>query len=313
MNTPKSQYIDTHAHLDGEEFAGDFEAMLARAVEAGVSRIITAGTNVESSEKAIMLTEKYPQIFAAVGIHPQEMHNAQKSDIEQIAELAKNPKVVALGEMGLDFHRSTVYQDEQIQGLKRQLELAGELRLPVIIHNRQSTKEMIEILSEWVQKSQIKTPGVIHCFQENADNARVFLEMGFYLAFGGYIGYPKSLMAEVIKIVPENRLLAETDAPYLPPQKFRGQRNEPAYIRFTIEKMAEILSISAERGGEINDRKCGQIIRFKIIKVQESIVKKCKCGIARFPPLPEIASGIVLQRRITNNLVMTNVNTRGLK
>jgi TatD DNase family protein len=263
LNTPKLNIIDTHAHLEGEEFAADFEAMLGRAAEAGVSRIITCGTSLESSEKTIALAEKYPQIFAAVGIHPQEMHNAQKSDIERIAELTKNPKVVALGEMGLDFHRSAVHREEQIQGLKQQLELACELRLPVIIHNRQSTKEMIEILGEWVKKSQVKTPGVIHCFQENADNARVFLEMGFYLAFGGYIGYPKSLMAEVIKIVPESRLLAETDAPYLPPQKFRGQRNEPAYIVYTVERMAEVLGKPKEEVAEITTENASRLFGLK--------------------------------------------------
>jgi len=263
LNTPKLNIIDTHAHLEGEEFAGDFDAMLARATEAGVNQIVTAGTNIESSEKAVALTQKYPQIFAAVGIHPQEIHKAQKSDIEKIAELAKNTKVVALGEMGLDFHRSTVYREEQIHGLKRQLELASELRLPVIIHNRQSTKEMIEILSEWVKKSQVKTPGVIHCFQENADNARIFLEMGFYMAFGGYIGYPKSLMAEVIKAVPEDRLLVETDAPYLPPQKFRGQRNEPAYIVYTVEKMAEVLGKTKEEVAEITAENACRLFKFQ--------------------------------------------------
>jgi TatD DNase family protein len=263
LNTPKLNVIDTHAHLDGEEFAGDFEAMLARAAEAGVSRIITCGTSLESSEKAIELAEKYPQIFAAVGIHPQEIHNAQKPDIEKIEELAKNPKVVAIGEMGLDFHRSMVHKEEQIQGLKRQLELARDLQLPVIIHNRQSTKEMIEILGAWVQKSQVKTPGVIHCFQENADNARVFLEMGFYLAFGGYIGYPRNLMAEVIKTVPENRLLVETDAPYLPPQKFRGQRNEPAYIVYTVERIAEMLGLSTERAAEITTENACRLFKFQ--------------------------------------------------
>jgi TatD DNase family protein len=263
LNNSKVNIIDTHAHLDGEEFAEDFEAMIGRAVEAGVSRIVTAGTSVESSEKAMALAEKYPQIFGAVGIHPQEIHNAQKADIQKIAELAKNPKVVAIGETGLDFHRSIVHRDEQMQCLKWQLELAGELRLPVIIHNRQSTKEMIEILGDWVQKSQVKTPGVIHCFQENAENARVFLEMGFYLAFGGYIGYPKSQMAEVIKIVPENRLLAETDAPYLPPQKFRGQRNEPAYIVYTVARMAEVLGKTKKEAADFTTENAGRLFKFQ--------------------------------------------------
>ena len=263
LNISKISIIDTHAHLEGEKFAEDFDAMITRAAEAGVNRIITAGTNVESSEKAVALAQKYPQIFAAVGIHPQEIAGAQKTDIRRIAELAKNPKVVAIGEMGLDFHRSIVHREEQIQGLKWQLALANELRMPVIIHNRQSTKEMIEILGAWVQKSQTKSPGVIHCFQENADNARIFLAMGFYLAFGGYIGYPKSLMAEVIKAIPEDRLLVETDAPYLPPQKFRGQRNEPAYIVHTVEKMAEILDLSAERAAEITTENAGRLFKFQ--------------------------------------------------
>ena len=263
MNTIKLNIIDTHAHLEGEEFAEDFEATLTRAVEAGVNQIVTAGTNVESSEKAVALAQKYPQIFAAVGIHPQEIAGAQKTDIRRIAELVKNAKVIALGEMGLDFHRSVVHRDEQIQGLKWQLELASELRLPVIIHNRQSTKEMIEIMGEWVKKSPVKLPGVIHCFQENAENARIFLEMGFYLAFGGYIGYPKSLMAEVIKAVPEDRLLVETDAPYLPPQKFRGQRNEPAYIVYTVEKMAEVLGKTKEEIGNFTTENACRLFKFQ--------------------------------------------------
>ena len=246
MNTLKLSIFDTHAHLDADEFAADCDAVIERAVAAGVNQIITAGTSVESSERAIALAEKYPQVYAAVGIHPQEIAGVRKDDITRIVELAKHPRVVALGEMGLDFYRKLVSRDEQIKGLKWQLELAGELRLPVIVHNRQATNEMIEILGDWVKKSDVKTPGVIHCFQENATNAVIFLEMGFYLAFGGYIGYPTSSLAEVIKTIPKNRLLVETDCPYLPPQKYRGHRNEPAYITLTVETMAGILGITTE-------------------------------------------------------------------
>jgi TatD DNase family protein len=247
LDTPKITIIDTHAHLDADEFANNLDAVMARAAAAGVNRIISCGTGIESSEKVIALAEKYLQVFAAIGIHPQEPVAVQKTDIRRIAELAKHPKVVALGEIGLDFHRSIVHKDEQIQRLKWQLELASELQLPAIIHVRQATSEMIEILTDWVKKSHIDTPGVVHCFQENAANARIFLDMGFYLAFGGYIGYPRSRYEEVILCVPRERLLVETDSPYLPPQKYRGKDNEPAYITHTVEKMAEILGISVEK------------------------------------------------------------------
>ena len=246
MNTPKISIVDTHAHLDADEFADDCDAVIARAVEAGVNQIITAGTSVQSSGKVIALAEKYPQVYAAVGIHPQEIAGIKKADITWIAELAKHPRVVALGEMGLDFYRKSVQQNEQVNGLKWQLELANELHLPVIIHNRQATHEMVQILNDWIKKSKVKTPGVIHCFQENATNAMIFLEMGFYLAFGGYIGYPTSRLTEVIRTIPQNRLLVETDCPYLPPQKYRGQRNEPAYIILTVETMAGIFGITTE-------------------------------------------------------------------
>jgi TatD DNase family protein len=262
LNTSNISIIDTHAHLDGEEFDADRDVVIARAVEAGVCRIVTCGTSVEASEKAIALAEKYAQVYAAVGIHPQEITGVKKADINRIATLAKHPKVVALGEMGLDFHRSVVHKNEQIQGLVWQLELAGELQLPVIIHNRQATNEMIETLSGWVQKSSADSPGVIHCFQENADNAQIFLEMGFYLSFGGYIGYPKSQMAAVIKTVPQDRLLVETDCPYLPPQKYRGQRNEPAYIALTVEKMAEIRGTSKENVADFTTENAHRLFKF---------------------------------------------------
>ena len=246
MNAPKLSIIDTHAHLDTGELAGDCDAVIARAIEAGVNRIVTVGTSVESSEKAIALAEKYPQVYAAVGIHPQEIAGIKNADIKKIAKLAKHPRVVALGEMGLDFYRKLVPRDGQVKGLKWQLELASELRLSVIIHNRQTTREILEILGDWVKKSNMEIPGVIHCFQENTNNAKIFLEMGFYLAFGGYISYPTSHLREVIRAIPQNRLLVETDCPYLPPQKYRGQRNEPAYITHTVETMAGILGITAE-------------------------------------------------------------------
>ena len=263
MNTSTPIIIDTHAHLDVDEFANDVDDVIARAVKAGVNRIITAGTSIASSEKAIALAEKYLPVFAAVGIHPQEIVGTQKTDIRQIAELAKHPKVVALGEMGLDFHRSIVHKDEQIQGLKWQLELASELKLPVIIHNRQATNEMIEILGDWVKQFPIECTGVIHCFQESIPVAKAFLEMGFYLSLGGYISYPSSHLSTVINSIPKNRLLVETDCPYLPPQKYRGKRNEPAYSTLTVETLAGILGITAEQVAHLTTENATRLFRFK--------------------------------------------------
>ena len=198
--------------------------------------------------------------------------------------------------MGLDFHRSAVHREEQIQGLKWQLELANELHLPVIIHNRQSTKEMIEILGDWVQKSQVKSPGVIHCFQENADNARVFLEMGFYLAFGGYIGYPNSHLAEVIKPYRKTgcwwkrmRLICRRK------NSAASVTNRPISLSTQWRKWRRFWDLTAERAAEITTENACRLFKFKIIKFQESIIKKRGYGIVGLPPIPEIAATIVSQ------------------
>lgn len=263
MKTNKPVIIDTHAHLEGDEYIDDRDAVIARAVEAGVTRIITCGTGVESSIKGIALTEKYPQVYASIGVHPQECSGVQQADIHRLKELAKHPKVAALGEMGLDFHRSVVHKDEQIQVLQWQLELASEAKLPVILHTRKAVDEIIEILKEWLKKAPVESPGVIHCFQESETVAKTFLDMGFYLAFGGYISYPNSHLQDVIKSVPKDRLLVETDAPYLPPQKFRGQRNEPAYIALTVERMAEILEMTPEQVAELTTENANQLFKFQ--------------------------------------------------
>jgi TatD DNase family protein len=242
----KPSIIDTHAHLDMKDFADDCGAVVARAIDTGVNKILTVGTDIKSSEKAIALSEKYPQVFAAVGIHPHDAGNIQKADIRRIAELARSPKVVALGEMGLDFYRNYSPEEAQLQALKWQLELAGEISLPVIIHDRQATSEMLGVLTDWMKLTHPQRPGVIHCFSGDKQTAKRYLEMGFYLALGGYISYPNSRMPEVIKTITLDRLLVETDCPFLPPQKYRGKRNEPAYVALTVETLAEILGESTE-------------------------------------------------------------------
>jgi TatD DNase family protein len=255
------------------DFDDDRDEVVARAVQAGVSRIITVGTNVASSKQAIALAEKCPQVYAAVGIHPHDALNVTQADITRIAELAKHSKVVALGEMGLDFYRLYSPKDSQFQVLQWQLELATDLGLPVIIHARQATKEMMYVLSEWVkQRGDIpeKPPGVIHCFGYNIQSisddiktARHYLGLGFYLAFGGYVSYPRSNAPAVIKELPTDRLLVETDCPFLPPQQYRGKRNEPSYTPIAVKVMADAVGVSIEAMAKLTTENAGRLFKFQ--------------------------------------------------
>jgi TatD DNase family protein len=242
--------IDTHAHLDVKEFDNERDEVIARAVIAGVTKIITVGTDVSSSRKAIELAEKYAQVYAAVGIHPHYAGRIENSYITQLKELTKRPKVVAIGETGLDFYRSYSPREAQFAVLRAQMELASELNLPIVIHTRQAVKETIELVDEWVKRYPIapgKPRGVIHCFSEDTGTARKFLGLGFYISFAGYVTYPKSLAPDVAKSIPIDKIMVETDCPFLPPQKYRGKRNEPSYVLLTAEKLADALEMPLEQ------------------------------------------------------------------
>lgn len=237
-----SSIIDTHAHLDMSVYDEDREDMLARAAAAGVVNMITVGIDLESSKRAVELAERYPNVYAAVGIHPHDVTAITMNDIDAIAKTGMNPKVVAVGETGLDFYRDISPRDRQMIAFLWQLDVAEETGLPVIIHCREAAKEMLEMLRQRLSErpgiGQFR--GVIHCFNGNAAMVQAYLDMGFYISLGGYIGYPKSTLHEVIKGIPKDRLLAETDCPFLPPQEYRGKRNEPAYLRLTVKRLAAI-------------------------------------------------------------------------
>jgi TatD DNase family protein len=243
------EIVDTHAHLDMPEFDTDREQVITRAKSNGVSRIITIGIDLTSSIKAIGLAEKYPGVLAAIGIHPQDSRKVKKEDVYKLSELVNHPKVVAIGETGLDFYRNYSSREEQFSALQWQLEIAKNTRLPVIIHCRQAHEEIKPILKEWSTDSISKGQpvGVIHCFSGDADIAEKYLEMGFLISLGAYIGYPSSAgLREVIKDLPLTRLLIETDCPFLPPQTYRGKRNEPSYTLITLGILAEIKQVSIE-------------------------------------------------------------------
>lgn len=236
--------IDTHAHLN-MRFDKDLAETIGRARNAGVGNIITVGTDLESSKKAVELSERYAGVYAAVGIHPHDVTAITMADIDTLGTISMHPRVVAIGETGLDFYRDISPKDKQQIAFLWQLDLAAELGLPIIIHCRQAAGEMLDLLRNRLTDHHGATQyrGVIHCFNGDVNTAKAYLDMGFYISLGGYIGYPKSKgLHEVIRSVPKDRLLVETDCPFLPPQNHRGKRNEPAYITFTVKALAEIMS-----------------------------------------------------------------------
>jgi TatD DNase family protein len=248
VTVPSITLVDTHAHLVGDEFDADRSEVIARAHNAGVITIITVGTGVDSSQRSIELAEKYEGILAAVGIHPHAAGTVTDAAIEGIARLAEHKKVVAIGEIGLDFYRDYSPRDSQIRIFQKQLDLAARLDLPVVIHCREAHQEMLATLHDWAaQHPERHPPGVIHCFMGAVETALQYLEMGFYLSLAGYITYPVNRDAhDVIRSIPADRLMVETDCPFLTPQRYRGQRNEPAYVRLTAEELAEIRNVPLE-------------------------------------------------------------------
>jgi len=238
--------VDSHAHLTSREFDPDRAEVIARAREADVTNIVTIGTGLESGREATTLAEADPGILAVVGFHPHSADSVTREDVAALRELARHPRVVAVGEIGLDFYREYSSRDGQHQVLVWQLDLAAGLGLPVVIHCREAHQEMLPVLQQWSTglDTAVRSPGIIHCFMGDTETARQYLDMGFYLSLAAYIGYPSSRYAHgTIRSIPPDRLLVETDCPYLAPQSRRGKRNEPAYVRETVARLADIRGV----------------------------------------------------------------------
>jgi TatD DNase family protein len=233
--------IDSHAHLDSGVFDGDRAAVISRAQECGVDIIVNIGIDLESSKVSLWLVEKYPQFFTAIGFHPHNAAKIREGDFAELERLCQQEKVVAIGEIGLDFYRNLSPREMQIEAFKRQLHIAQEHSLPVVIHSRQAEAETLEILTEWAQRQKRERPlGVMHCFSGDATLAQQYLELGFFISIAGPITYPKSRAADVVLSVPLEGLMVETDCPYLAPQPHRGKRNEPAFLPLIVNKITEI-------------------------------------------------------------------------
>ena len=239
------ELIDSHAHLDGEKFADDCAAVVERALAAGVVKIITMGDSLESSARSVALTEEFDPVYAAVGIHPEEAQPMTAATDDQLAAWAAQEKVVAIGEIGLDYYWE---KDEEKRALQRaifvrQLDLARQLKLPVCIHDREAHGDMMKILKTEGRGLR----GVLHCYSGSWEMAAELLKGDWYFGIDGPLTYKNAAkLPEIVQRLPAERILVETDSPYLSPMPFRGKRNEPAHVLYVAKKAAELRGESLE-------------------------------------------------------------------
>ena len=241
--------VDTHCHLNFRRYDDDRAAVLERARSAGVQGIIVPAIDLESCQQALALAQSEPGIFAAVGTHPNSSADFSAATLDELRKLADQPKIVAIGEIGLDYYWDKSPKPAQWRALESQLALASELELPVIIHNREASDDLMAILGNWARTAPPKLRerlGVLHSFSACAAVAKRALELGFYLGFTGPVTFKKAdALRDIARRVPRERILIETDGPFLAPQRRRGKRNEPAYVRFVNDKLAELHGLPA--------------------------------------------------------------------
>jgi TatD DNase family protein len=241
--------FDTHTHLDARQFDEDREAVIDRARAAGVELMVNIGCDRKSIPTTIALAERYPFIYAAVGWHPVDSIDMQPEDLEWIERLSSHPKVVAIGEIGLDYHWDTSPKDVQHRVFREHIRLARKVKMPIVIHNREAHEDVIRILQE---EGASEVGGVMHCFSGSKESAKQCLDMNFYISFGGPVTYKNARVPkEVLEMVPMDRLLIETDSPYLTPHPNRGKRNESSYVALVARAAAEIKGISVEELAQI--------------------------------------------------------------
>ena len=235
-------YFDSHAHLDDERFQEDFAEILARMAENGVTRMMNIGCDLPSSEASIRLAERYGWIWAAIGSHPDDADHVDVARIARYRELARSARVKAIGEIGLDYHYEDVPREVQKQAFRRQMALAEELGLPVVVHEREAHGDGMEIVDEFPT-----VKGVFHCYSGSVEMAQELVRRGWYVGFTGVLTFKNARKAlEVAKSVPLDRILIETDCPYMAPEPYRGRRNEPGFVPQVAKKLAEIRGISVE-------------------------------------------------------------------
>ncbi|GLB61543.1 TatD family hydrolase [Cytobacillus sp. NCCP-133] len=237
-------FFDTHAHLNAEEYNEDLKEVIDRALSEGVSNIVVVGFDRPTIEKAMELTDKYDFIYASVGWHPVDAIDMTDEDLQWIEDLSQHPKVVALGEMGLDYYWDKSPKDVQKEVFRKQIQLAKKVKLPIVIHNRDATADIVEILKE---EGAGEVGGIMHCFSGSPETAKECVDMNFYISLGGPVTFKNAKKPkEVADVIPLDKLLIETDCPFLTPHPFRGKRNEPSYVKLVAEQIADIKEISVE-------------------------------------------------------------------
>lgn len=250
--------VDTHAHLQWASFDKDREKVINRAKRAGVEYIVNIGFDVDGSINAIDLAEKYKGLYATVGIHPHNASQFNQKVLNKLRKLSENPKVVAIGEIGLDYYRNLSSRQAQKKAFKDQLFLAKELELPVVIHNREAHADTLEILSKFKEKTTI----IMHCFSGSREMAEQCVKSNFYISFAGPVTFPNShKLHEIAKWIDLKKILLETDCPWLAPQDMRGKRNEPAFLIFIAKKIAELRRISMDELSEATTKNAREIFQ----------------------------------------------------
>ena len=254
--------IDTHCHLADRKLDVDLEGILERAREAAVGAIVSVGaiSSLETDRRTVEIAEAHANIFAAIGVHPHDAKDCDNDRIEALRDLAKSKKVVAIGESGLDFHYLHSPVEAQEAALRRHLELAAELDLPITIHCRNAEARLVAIVREVGRPAR---GGVIHCFTGNRDAAREFVALGFHISFSGIVTFRNAReIQEAAPTIPDDRVMIETDAPYLAPEPYRGKRNEPAFVRRTLEALAKLRGVEAEHLAAITSENARRLFRF---------------------------------------------------
>jgi len=254
--------IDSHAHLEMPEFKKDLEAVIHRAKKSGVEYIFTVGTEKKDWSRALEIALNHPAVYAILGVHP---HNAKEVDDQtypMLKGLCQNEKVKAYGEIGLDFFRNLSPRNIQLKRFREQIGFAKELSLPIVVHDRAAHRETLEVLKS--EKAE-DCGGIIHCFSGDYEMAVACMDMGFYISIPGSITFKSAESArEIIAKIPLESLLLETDAPFLTPEPFRGKRNEPSYVRYTAQKVAEIKRVSYEKVAEVTTENALRVYRLKL-------------------------------------------------